>query len=82
MPGLLAKDKMSLSMQLPGAGTSHDVTIEIGGFPIEVQTTDAEFERILRGRYGDYIKPGQSAIAVCASRAVVEPDAGRSGRGR
>jgi hypothetical protein len=43
-------------MQLPGGTTSHDVVIEIGGLPIEVQTTDAEFERILRGRYGDYLR--------------------------
>jgi hypothetical protein len=43
-------------MQLPGSTTSHDVVIEIGGLPIEVQTTDAEFERILRGRYGDYLR--------------------------
>ena len=70
---------MSLSMQFPSAGTSHDVTIEIGGFPIEVQTTDAEFERILRGRYGDYIKPGmasQFALRVQLSNAVPgDPDA-------
>jgi hypothetical protein len=46
-------------MQLPGAGAN--LVIEIGGFPIEVQTTDAEFERILRGRYGDYIRPGSAS---------------------
>jgi hypothetical protein len=49
---------MALSMQLPQAAANHDVVIDIGGFPIEVQTTDAEFERILRGRYRDYIRPG------------------------
>jgi hypothetical protein len=48
---------MSLSMQLPGADESHRVVIEIGGLPIEVQTSDAGFERILRGRYGDFISP-------------------------
>ena len=49
---------MSLSMSLPGTKSNHDVVIEIGGLPIEVQTTDADFERLLKGRYGDYVKPG------------------------
>jgi len=48
---------MLLSKELPDVRTSHNVVIEIGGFPIEVQTTDAEFERLLRGRYADYVKP-------------------------
>ncbi len=61
---------MSLSMQLPGAGTSHDVTIEIGGLPIEVQTTDAEFERILKGRYGDYIKTGTASPGTASRFAL------------
>ena len=34
------------------------MVIEIGDLPIEVQTADAEFERLLRGRYGDYVKSG------------------------
>jgi hypothetical protein len=66
-----AKDKMPLSTQLPGTRATHHVIIEIGGLPIDVQTTDAEFERILKGRYGDY-KAG-SSIAIYASRAVVRP---------
>ncbi len=66
-------------MQLPSAGTNHDVVIEIGGFPIEVQTTDAEFERILQGRYGDYIKPGSPSefelrVKISAPDSV-DPDA-------
>ena len=52
-----AKVRMSLTMPLPEAPTQRDVVIEIGGLPIEVQTTDPEFERILRGRYRDYIRP-------------------------
>ena len=74
-----AKDKMPLSMELPGGRTSHDVVIEIGGLPIEVQTTDAEFGRLLRGRYGDYIKPG--AASQCSLRVQLsgpgtgDPDA-------
>ena len=70
---------MALSMDIPGANKSHDVVIEIGGLPIEVQTTDAEFERILRGRYGDYIKPGaasQFALRVqLTGPGTVDPDA-------
>lgn len=34
------------------------MVIEIGGLPIEVQTTDAGFERVLRGRYGGYEASG------------------------
>jgi hypothetical protein len=52
---------MALSMDIPGANKSHDVVIEIGGLPIEVQTTDAEFERLLKGRYGDYVRPGAAS---------------------
>jgi len=52
---------MSLSMDLPGVNRSHDVVIEIGGLPIEVQTTDAEFERLLKARYGEYVRPGTEA---------------------
>lgn len=46
---------MTLSMEISG-GKSHDVVIEVGGLPIEVQTSDAGFERLLKGRYGDYVK--------------------------
>ncbi len=74
---------MSLSMvrvgELPGSKTSHDVVIEIGGIPIEVQTTDADFERLLRGRYGDYVRPGtasQFALRVqLTGPGTVDPDA-------
>jgi len=45
-------------MQIPNV--SADFVIEIGGFPIEVQTTDPEMERILNWRYGDYIRPGKT----------------------
>jgi len=64
---------MTLSMQLPGAETSRDVVIEIGGLPIEVQTTDAEFERILKGRYRDYIKPGPSS-GFSLNVQVIDPE--------
>ena len=47
---------MSLLMEFPSTKTSHDVVIEIGGLPIEVQTTDAAFERILMRRYGAYVR--------------------------
>ncbi|MGA3035085.1 MAG: hypothetical protein ABSD70_17500 [Terracidiphilus sp.] len=52
---------MTLSMQLPATEQNRDVVIEIGGFPIEVQTTSAEFERILMGRYRDYVRPGRAS---------------------
>jgi hypothetical protein len=44
-----------------GSATHHNVVIEIGGLPINVQTTDAEFERLLRLRYADYAKPGRKS---------------------
>ena len=79
---------MSLSMvrveELPGSKTSHDVVIEIGGIPIEVQTTDADFERLLRGRYGEYIKTGTASPGTASQFALrvqltgpgtVDPDA-------
>jgi hypothetical protein len=43
-------------MELPLSTTSYSVIIEVGGLPIEVQTTDPEFERILMRRYGDYVR--------------------------
>ncbi len=49
---------MAISMELPEVSASHDVVIEIGGLPIDVQTSDPELQRILRGRYHDYIRPG------------------------
>ena len=39
-------------------GIGHEVVIEIGGIPIALQTTDAEFVSLLKGRYGDYMKSG------------------------
>jgi hypothetical protein len=64
---------MTLSMQSPSAETTRDVVIEIGGLPIDVQTTDHEFERILKGRYRDYIKP-VSASEFALSVQVVNPE--------
>lgn len=52
---------MTLSMDSLKNGASHDVTIEVGGLPIQVQTTDADFERLLRGRYGDYAKSSEKS---------------------
>lgn len=70
---------MALLMELPDARTSHDVVIEIGGLPIEVQTTDAEFERLLRGRYADYVKPaGEAELALrvqLTTPSANDPDA-------
>lgn len=70
---------MSLSMHFPAEVQNHDVVIEIGGLPIEVQTTDAEFERILMRRYGNYVKPGvapQFALRVqLTPPGSLDPDA-------
>jgi len=52
---------MSLSMSFPNATAVRDVVIEIGGLPIEIRTTDAEFERLLKGRYGAFVSPGANA---------------------
>jgi hypothetical protein len=64
---------MSLTMPLPEAPPQHDVVIEIGGLPIDVQTSDPEFERILRDRYRDYIRPG-TASEFALSVQVTAPD--------
>lgn len=70
---------MSISISLPKAPSRHDVIIEIGGLPIEVRTTDSEFERILRGRYHDYIRPHvipQFALSVQVTTPdMSDPDA-------
>jgi hypothetical protein len=47
-----------LSAHLPGADSSVSVIVEIGGLPIEVQTTDPVFEEILKKRYGEYVTSG------------------------
>src|SRR5208283_2611576 len=71
------KDRMSLPIEIPGV--SAGLVIEIGGFPIEVQTTDPEFERILNWRYGGYIRPGRApefALRVhVANPEPIDPDA-------
>jgi hypothetical protein len=38
--------------------TDQDVVIEIGGIPIALETNDAGFVTILKGRYGDYMRLG------------------------
>ena len=38
--------------------TDQDVVIEIGGIPIALETNDAGFVTLLRGRYGDYMRLG------------------------
>jgi hypothetical protein len=44
-------------MQFPGSAGGHDVVVEIGGLPIDVQTTDDGFARILHRRYGNFVAP-------------------------
>lgn len=43
-------------MMLPSSEEWRKVVIEIGGIPIALETSDAEFVSILKGRYGDYMK--------------------------
>jgi hypothetical protein len=47
-------------MKFPGNDSGHnrDLVIEIGGIPIAIETSDSEFIRILKGRYGDYVRLG------------------------
>ena len=49
---------MALLMETPRSDISHQVVIEVGGVPIELETTDPGFVQILQARYGDYFKPG------------------------
>jgi hypothetical protein len=45
-------------MQLQSSDAARNLVIEIGGLPIEVQTADEGFERILRARYGGFMTSG------------------------
>ncbi len=66
-------------MLFPKSDEAHNVVIEIGGLPIEVQTTDAGFERLLRGRYQGYINAGAApefALRVQLTQPdMTDPDA-------
>ncbi len=51
--------RMKPSSHGPGRDkSSEDVVIEIGGIPIALETNDAGFLTILRGRYGEYMRLG------------------------
>jgi len=51
--------RMKPSSHGPGRDkTDQDVVIEIGGIPIALETNDAGFVTLLRGRYGDYMRLG------------------------
>ena len=50
------------------------MVIEIGGLPIEVQTTDAGFARLLEGRYGGFVTP--DAKPEFALRVELRPPEG------
>lgn len=63
----------------PGTESTREVVIEIGGLPIAVETTDADFERLLRDRYAHYVTsrvPATFALRVdlTAPRST-DPDA-------
>ncbi len=49
---------MALPMTISSGGTGLEVVIDIGGIPIALETDNAEFVSLLRGRYRDYMKTG------------------------
>ena len=52
---------MALLTEPSHTSTSHQVVIEVGGVPIGLETTDAGFVDLLRGRYGEFFKPGAAS---------------------
>lgn len=74
-----AKNDMSLLTDLPETGLSREVVVEIGGLPIAIETTDADFERLLRVRYANYVTsrdPAQFALRVrLTTPSATDPDA-------
>ena len=42
-------------MPVSDSKEDRNMIIEIGGLPIEVETTDPGFARILEARYGDFV---------------------------
>ncbi|HLJ76410.1 MAG TPA: hypothetical protein VKT75_03310 [Acidobacteriaceae bacterium] len=69
---------MPVSIDLPASKADHSVVIEVGGLPIEVKTEDPAFERLLRNRYGDYVKPvkGDFSLSVTVTDVKgIDPDA-------
>ena len=72
---------MTLPMQVPSGSTSHQVVIEIGGIPIALQTTSADFVEILNGRYRDYVRAGVT-VRVHVPRRVGSPRLVQSRRRR
>jgi hypothetical protein len=60
-------------MKLHTGAEGHEVVIEIGGIPIALQTTDAGFVDILRGRYGEYMK-SQSSPDFTFCVEMIAPD--------
>jgi hypothetical protein len=65
---------MKPSSHGPGRDKSdQDVVIEIGGIPIALETNDAGFLTLLRGRYGEYMRVGGKSD-VKFRVELVEPD--------
>ena len=48
-------------MTLPSIAAGHSPVIEVGGIPIALQTDDAEFVSLLKGRYGEYMSFGSKS---------------------
>jgi len=70
---------MPLSMQPSDGSGCLEVSIEIGGIPIALRTTDSSFLKILHDRYANYIKassPAEFTFDVeLVSAGMADPDA-------
>jgi hypothetical protein len=66
-------------MRSSSGSISHELTIEIGGIPIALRTTDPTFLKLLQDRYGDYVKTGAGSDFVfdvdLISSNMSDPDA-------
>lgn len=66
-------------MRLNNGTKSHEVSIEIGGIPIAMRTTDPAFVKLLQDRYADYVmavpQPEFVFDVELVSTSVCDPDA-------
>jgi len=66
-------------MGSPHTAASHEIVIEVGGIPIAVRTIEARFAKLLRTRYGDYVRQGATPEFTFDAEIVqpndVDPDA-------
>lgn len=67
MPSAVAQE----TAKLPLALISNAVTVEIGGLPIQLVTSDSSFRRVLEGRYAGFLKP--AAVPACRFEIQLTP---------